>query len=65
MGPTLMLAKCLDEEKSIKQGYNTLSNYAVSYFSFVGFAVFTHQHGSPLHLSLSLPKINYLGAIVK
>lgn len=26
------------KEKSIKQGYNARGNYAVSYFSFVGFA---------------------------
>lgn len=65
MGPTLMLAKCIDEKKSIKQGYNTHSNYDVSYFSFIGFVIFPHQHRSPQHLSLSLPKINYLGAMVK
>lgn len=32
MGPTLMLAKCIDEKKSIKQGYNTHSNYDVLFF---------------------------------
>lgn len=48
--------------RSIKRGYNTLSNYAISYFP-----VFTHRHSLPPPPSptLSLYKINYLGAMLK